>query len=130
MSRRSVPFWASGKPMNAANERYLLKVLDIVRQADRGDARSNRAALLTVSAGRTPFDFLRSRAFDEACARLGRRQRRRRIALGELDAHAQAERTPPSPETLIDAMNDPIHRDAGSSRAAGATRNTRRESKG
>ena len=130
VSRRSVHFWASGKPMNAANERYLLKVLDIVRQADRGDARSNRAALLTVSAGRTLFDLLRSRAFDEATARLGRGQRRRHIAPGELDAQAQAERTPPSPETLIDAMNDPIHRDAGSSRAVGATRNTRRESKG
>lgn len=130
VSRRSVHFWASGKPMNAANELYLLKVLDIVRQVDRGDARSNRAALLTVSTGRTPFDLLRSQAFDEARARLGRRQRRRRIVLGELDADAQAERTPPSPETLIDAMNDPIHRDPGSSRAAGAMRNTRRESKG
>lgn len=130
VSRRSVHFWASGKPMNTANELHLLKVLDIVRQADRGDARSNRAALLTVSAGHTPFDLLRSRAFDEASARLGRRQGRRHIAPGELDAPAQAERTPPSPKTLIDALNDPIHRDAGSSRAVGATRNTRRESKG
>ena len=58
VSRRSVHFWASGRAMNAANEQHLLKVLDIVRQADRGDARSNRAALLTVSAGHAPFEPL------------------------------------------------------------------------
>ena len=130
VSRRSVHFWASGRAMNAANEQHLLKVLDIMRQADRGDARSNRAALLMVSEGHAPFDLLMSRAFEEASARLGRRQRGRRVELGELDAQVRAGRTPPSPENLIDAMNDQVHRDAGSSRAVGATRNMRRESKG
>lgn len=130
VSRRSVHFWASGRSMNAANEQHLLKVLDIVRQADRGDARSNRAALLTVSAGNAPFDLLMSQAFDEASARLGRRQQGRRVELGELDAHARAERTPPPPENLIEAMNDRVHRDAGSGRAAGTARDMRRESTG
>ncbi len=130
VSRRSVHFWASGRPMNAANEQHLRKVLDIVRQADRGDARSNRAALLTVSAGNAPFDLLMSQAFDKASVRLGRRQQGRRVDLGELDAHARAERTPPPPGNLIDAMNDQVHRDVGSGRAAGTVRNMRRESTG
>ena len=130
VSRRSVHFWASGRSMNAANEQHLFRVLDIVRQADRGDARSNRAALLAVSAGHAPFDLLMSQAFDEAGARLGRRQQGRRVELGELDAHARAERTPPPPGDLIDAMNDQVHRDVGSGRAAGTARNMRRESTG
>ena len=116
--------------MNAANEQHLLKVLDIVRRADRGDARSNRAVLFTVSAGKAPFDLLRSRAFEEARARLGPGKRRRRIVRGELDAKARAERAPLPPEALIDAMNDPIHRDAGSSRAARVSRSMRRETSG
>ena len=130
VSRRSVHFWASGRSMNAANEQHLFKVLDIVRQADRGDARRNRAALLTVSAGNAPFDLLMSQAFDEASARLGRRQQGRGVELRELDAHARAERTPPPPGNLIDAMNDQVHRDVGSGRAAGTARNMRRESTG
>ncbi len=128
VSRRSVHFWASGKPMNSANERHLLKVLDIVREADQGDARSNRAALFTVSAGSAPFDLLTSQAFDEAAARLGRRQPGRRVERRELDADARAERTPPPPDGLIEAMNDQIHRDAGAGSAARTVRNMRRES--
>lgn len=130
VSRRSVHFWASGRPMNSANEQHLLKVLDIVREADRGDARSNRAALFTVSAGTSPFDLLKSQAFEEAGARLGRQGQGRRVELGELDADARAERRPPPPDRLIEAMNDRIHRDAGRGSAARTVRNMRRDTTG
>lgn len=130
VSRRSVHFWASGKPMNAANERRLRQVLGIVRQADRGDARSNRAVLFEASADGTPFDLLASKRFDEAGALLGRGPGSRRLTLRPLDAKAAAERAPLPPEALIDAMNDRIHRDVGRVRPARTVRNVRRESTG
>ena len=130
VSRRSVHFWASGKPMNAANEQHLLQVLDVVRQADRGDARSNRAALFEVAANGTPFELLARQRFEEARARLGRGPGRRRVQLGMLDAKASAERAPLPPEGLIDAMNDRVHHDVGRGRAARTARNTRRGSIG
>lgn len=116
--------------MNAVHEQRLFEILDIVRQADCGDARRNRAALFAVSAGKTPFDLLVAGTFMEARARLRRGKAGRRAGLGELDAHARAERTPPPPEDLIDAMNDQVHRDAGRGRAARTVRNLRRESTG
>ena len=128
VSRRSVHFWASGKPMNAANEQHLLQVLDVVRRADRGDARSNRAVLFEVSENGTPFDLLASKRFDEAGALLGRGPGRRRLTLRPLDAKAAAERAPLPPEALIDAMNDRIHRDVGRVRLARTVRNVPRES--
>ena len=130
VSRRSVHFWASGRPMNAVHERRLFEILDIVRQADHGDARRNRAALLAVSAGRAPFDLLVAGAFNEARARLGRGEADGRVEPGDLDASARAERTPLPPEDLIDAMNDTVHRDVGGGRAARTVRNLRRESTG
>ena len=123
VSRRCVHFWASGKPMNAANEQHLLQILDVVRQADRGDARGNRAVLFEVSAGRTPFDLLASKRFDEAGALLGRGPGSRRLTFRPLDAKAAAERAPLPPEALIDAMNDRVHRDVGSVRPARTVRN-------
>ena len=128
--RRSVRFWASGKPMNAANEQHLLRVLDVVRQADRGDARGNRAVLFEVSADGTPFDLLASKRFDEAGALLGRGPGRRRLTSRPLDAKAATERAPLPPEALIDAMNDRIHRDVGRVRPARTVRNGRRGSTG
>lgn len=128
VSRRSVHFWASGKPMNAANEQHLLRVIDIVRRADRGDARGNRAVLFEVSADGTPFDLLASKRFEEAEALIGRGPSSRRLTLRLLDAKAAAERAPLPPEALIDAMNDRIHRDVGCVRPARTARNVRRES--
>lgn len=122
----SVHSWASGGPMNAAAEEHLLKVLDIVRHADHGDTRSNRMALFTACAGKAPFDLLKSRAFDEASARLGRRPPPPRIKLRKLDARAQAERRPLPPGDLVDALNDRVHREIGGGRAASTVRKRRR----
>ncbi len=130
VSRRSVHFWASGKQMNVAHEQRLFEILDIVRQADRGEARRNRAALLSVTDGEAAVDLLAAGEFAEARARLGRGEARGRVEPEELDADARAERTPPPPDSLIEAMNDRIHRDAGRGGAARTVRNMRRESAG
>jgi len=126
VSRRSVHFWASGKPLNASNEQRLMEALDVVRAADRGDARSTRAALFEVRDGTTAFAFLTAERFEEARAILGTGIARARPALAELSAAAKAARKPLPPEDLVDAQHDRVHQDRGRSRAARTVRNTRR----
>jgi len=126
VSRRSVHFWASGKSLNAENETRLLQVLDVVRTADRGDARSTRSALLDVHDGTSAFDLLVEGRFDEARARLGVGAGRPRPVLGELSAEAKAARAPLPPEELVEAQHDRVHRDPGRARAARTVRNSRR----
>ncbi len=129
VSRRSVHFWASGKPLNATNERRLLRTLDIVKDADRGDARKNRSALFESSDGTTAFDLLVSQQFDDALAKLGRgrgRGRKERAQV-ELSASAKAARKPLPPEELVDAMQDRVHRDIGRGLAVRTARNKSRE---
>ncbi len=124
VSRRSVHFWASGKPLNAENETRLLQVLDIVRTADRGDARSTRSALLDVHEGSSAFDLLVKERFDEARARLGVGAGRTRPLLGDLSVDAKAARAPLRPEELVEAKHDRVHRDPGHARAARTVRNS------
>jgi len=126
VSRRSVHFWASGKPLNAENERRLLHVLDVVRAADRGAARVTRSALLEIRDGMSAFDLLVEERFDEARATLGVGPLRARPVLGKLSAEAKAARSPLPLEELVDAQHDRVHRDPGHARAARTVRNSRR----
>ena len=126
VSRRSVHFWASGRPLKAVNEQRVRGVLDVVREADRGDARSNRTVLFEIAEGGTPFDLLALQRFDEARALLGPGPGRRHVKLGELDDAAKAERKPLPPAELIDALNDGVHHDVGQGRPARTVRNARR----
>ena len=130
VTRRSVHFWASGKPLNAMNEQRLLQVLEVVRWADRGDARSNRSAMFEVCDDNTPFDLLAAGKFDTAKNLLGPGPRRRRIELGQLSHAAKADRRPPPPEELIDAVHDDVRHDVGRGRAARTVRNKLRGSAG
>jgi hypothetical protein len=126
VSRRSVHFWASGKPLNAGNEQRLMQVLEVVRAANRGDARSTRAAFFEVKEGTTAFALLAAERFEEARAILGVGAARPRPALAELSAAAKAARKPLPPEDLVDAQHDRVHRDRGRARAARTLRNKRR----
>jgi len=59
VSRRSLHFWASGKPMAPSNEEHLQRLLAVFRKIDRGSASANRTALLGVREdGSLPFDLL------------------------------------------------------------------------
>lgn len=128
VSRRSVHFWASGKPLNSTNEERLMRVLDVVRNADRGSARATRAALLDASDGTTPFDMLAAQRFEEARTALGQGLGRVAPALAELSAAAKAECRPLPPEELFDAKSERVHREPGRARAAQTVRNERRGS--
>ena len=126
VSRRSVHFWASGKPLNATNHQRLMRVLDVVRGADRGTARSTRAALLDAREGTTAFELLADQRFREACVALGRGRTRLVPVLTQLSAAARAARKPLPPDELYDAKSDRVHQEPGRARAARTARGQRR----
>lgn len=126
VSPQCIHAWASGRAPDAGTQQHVLGLLDVIRHADRGDAQSNRTALFEVTDAGTPFDLLASKRFEEARALLGRGMGRRRPKLTELDDANNAERRPPPPEELIDALNDRVHEDLGNGRAACTVRNRRR----
>ena len=125
VSHRSVHFWASGKPLNATNHQRLMRVLDVVRDADRGTARSTRAALLDAREGTTPFEMLADQRFREARVALGRGRSRLVPALTPLSAAAQSARKPLPPDELYDATSDRVHQEPGRARAARTARGQR-----
>ncbi len=128
VSRRSVHYWASGKPLNADNQERLTRVLEIVRTAYRGSARGTRAALLDAREGTTPLDMLAAQRFDDARLALGQGHARHVPALAGLSTEARDARKPLPPEELYDAKSDRVHREPGRARAARTVRNTRRGS--
>ena len=126
VSRRSVHFWASGKPLNATNHQRLMRVLDVVRGADRGTARSTRAALLDAREGTTAFELLADQRFREARVVLGRGRASLVPVLTQLSAAAWAARKPLPLDELYDAKSDRVHQEPGRARAARTARGQRR----
>lgn len=123
VARRSVHFWASGKPLNATNEERLGRFLSVIRSIDRGTARETRAALMTaLSDGTIPFDLLAADRFGEALVRLGLGTQSAIPSLPPLSAAARASRVPVSPEDRVGALHDPVHHDVGRARAAKSVR--------
>lgn len=122
VSRRSVHFWASGKPLNSRNERRLARVLEVVETADRGTARATRAALLETRGELSALSLLTEEQYGEARELLGGGTPHQKPALTQLSAAAKAARKPLRPEELIDARNERVHRDHGQARPARTVR--------
>jgi len=127
VSRRSLHFWASGQSLNASNEDHLRRTLMALTQADRGTARANRQMLMEGRAGVLPLDLLREHNYKEFLHRVGQGAGRSKLHLQPLSQTARNARKPLPPEQLIDAHQDPIHRDVGRGRAAHTKRKPRRE---
>lgn len=126
VSRRSVHFWASGKPMAPTNEEHLQRVLAVVRKIDRGSVGANRTVLLgACQDGSIPFDLLIARDYDRVLTLLGR-GKARRASLPKLSQEARAARTPRPPEELVDALQDGIHPTSGRLLTARPIKATRR----
>ena len=122
VSRRSLHFWASGKAMTQSNEEHLQRLLAVVRKVDRGSASANRAALLAVREdGSIPFDLLASQQYGRVAELLGSGEFRR-LDVPRPSAEAMAARTPRPPEELVGALQDRIHREMGTARAAKSVR--------
>jgi DNA-binding transcriptional regulator YiaG len=127
VSRRSLHFWASGKPMLPRNEEHLQRLLSVVRKIDRGSASANRAALLGVrDDGSLPFDLLADGDYERVLSLLGQGETRKR-APPRLSETARTARGPRPPEELVGALQDRIHPTSGRLRAAKAISATRRK---
>lgn len=113
LNRRSLHFWASGKPMTPGNEEHLQRILAVVRKVDRGSASANRAMLLGVRGdGILPFDVLAAGDYERVLSLLGTGGRRR-ASPPRLSDEARAARAPRPPEELVDALHDRIHPASG-----------------
>lgn len=122
VSRRSLHFWAAGKPMAPSNEEHLQRLLAVVRKVDRGSASANRAMLLGVREdGTLPFDLLAAGEYERAFSLLGPGEARR-VSPSKLSPEVRAARAPRPPEELVGALQDRIHRDSGTARAAKSVR--------
>lgn len=114
---RSVHFWASGKPLNAAHEERLGRVLAVIRQIDQGQARATRVALMTAASdGVMPFDLLMTDRFAEVTERLGASPPQPMPPRPPLAEGARAARRPPPPNEHVGALHDTVHREIGQSR--------------
>lgn len=122
VSVRTMHFWASGKALNADNERRLFRVLDVVRSGDQGSARKNRAALLVSEANISALELLRDGRFEEAQARVQVETPATRHLGPKLSPSERAKFTPPPPAELMGALHEPIHQSTGRSRAARSVR--------
>jgi len=129
VARRSLHFWASGKPMNAPNEEHLHRLLAVLRRADRGTATENRAVLLREYDGMIPIDLLAERKYDRFLELVGEGHCRRRIELTPLSQEALEARKPLPPWVQMDSCQDRIHREVGRGRGARTARSKRRERK-
>lgn len=127
VSRRSLHFWASGKPMSPSNEEHLQRVLAVVRKIDRGAPSANRTALLGVREdGSIPFDLLVAGDYERALSLLGPGDARR-ASPPKLSEEARAARAPRPPEELVGALQDRIHPTSGRLLAAKPIATTRRK---
>lgn len=127
VSRRSLHFWASGKPMAPSNEEHLQRVLAAVRKIDRGAASANRTALLGVREnGSIPFDLLVAGDYEAFVSLLGAGEVRR-LPPPKLSEEARAARAPRPPEELVGALQDRIHPTSGRLLAAKPIATTRRK---
>jgi DNA-binding transcriptional regulator YiaG len=119
VSRRSLHFWASGKPLSAQNEERLHRTLALLKHVDRGNADENRQLLLTPIDNReTPLELLAKGEFEAILEALGPGSGTRAPSRTPLSASAWEARLPPKPEQLVDALQDSIHRDPSDVRVA------------
>lgn len=117
VARRSVHFWASGKPLSAPNEEQLRRTLWVVRGADRGSASANRARLLEPGRdGRNPYELLAEARYEEARKLLGPGNGEPSRPLAEIEDREHEQRRPDPVERRVGALHDPVHREAGTVR--------------
>ena len=123
VSRRSLHFWASGQPLSRFNEENLNRLLGTIRYINRGSASMNRKLLLSPSRdGRLFLDLLIAGEHEQVKQILGTGNAPTKPQLVPLSEDASMSRMPLPPEILVDALQEPIHREVGRSRPARAAR--------
>ena len=114
ITRRSLHFWASGKPLTPAHEERLHRLLATVRRLDRGSAHANRTLLLGVQAdGCIPFDLLVAGQYEPVLALLGPGHAPARPHPAALTVDARVARAPHAPEDVAGSLPDRVHTEVG-----------------
>lgn len=123
VSRRSLHFWASGKQLSSSNEEDLYRLVEVFRYINRGNADINRQALISAQEnGQIPFALLKERRYEETKKLLGQGKARPKPQLKPLSKEASLLRTPPPPDELVGATNEPVHQEVGRTRKAKSMR--------
>lgn len=123
VSRRSLHFWASGKPLSPFNEEHLRRLLGTIRYINRGSSDINRSALLQPQQGSViPLDLLIAGKYEEVKRLLGEGKAVEKPKLKPLSPDSMASRLPLPPDELVGALQDSIHQEVGRSRPAKTTR--------
>ena len=133
VSRRTIHHWVSGGRIHTKNQDHLWKVLDILRQIDRGFADRNRSLLLQVKDGTSIFDLLKNGEYDRAFRMAGPGPGRPKLPRGELSPEEKALRKPLPPDVLAGALQDTVHLPYGKKpkpAIAGKIRKGRKRKKG
>jgi len=105
VSRRSLHFWASGKPLSTLNEEHLQRLLSTLRTIDRGNASENRSLLFSaLPDGAIPYDLLVAKQYEEVIDLIGPGTERPRTAA--LSNYNHDFRTPRRPHELVGALQD------------------------
>lgn len=114
VSRRTLHFWASGKPMASSNEEHLQRVVAVVRRVDRGSASENRSLLLGPREdGNVPLELLAAGDYERVVTLLGPGEGRGAAPVAQLSVEARAARAPRPPAELVSALHDRIHPTSG-----------------
>ncbi len=123
VSRRSVHFWASGQPLAVAHEEELNRILDAVQYISLGSASLNRSLLMGLgNDGRSYLELLAAGEYAQVKRLLGAGNAHTKPQLAPLAPAAAAARIPANPADLVDALQDPIHREVGKSKLAKSVR--------
>lgn len=111
VSRRSVHFWASGKPMKPGHEEHLRRLVAVIWRIDRGSALRNRQVLFNASEGgeSLPFDLLSAGRYEQAEAIMGPGCEAPRMSPSAHSRFAPDDRAPRPPAELVDTLPDDVH---------------------
>ena len=126
VSRRSLHFWASGQPLSRFNEEQLNRLLGTIQYIDRGSASLNRSLLLKPD--NPLFDLLVAGRYEEFKQLAGVGNAPQKLQSGSLSEDVYSARMPQNPADLVDALQDPVHREVGQSRPARTARSRKNSS--
>lgn len=130
VSRRSLHFWASGQPISRFNEESLHRLLSTLRYINRGSANINRHTLLKPCRnGQIPFDLLVAGRYEDVKILLGYGNAPEKMQLTPIDGSERVLRKPQKPDELIDALQDPVHKDISCSHPVRSARIIKRDRK-
>jgi transcriptional regulator with XRE-family HTH domain len=122
VTRRTLHFWASGKPVNGPNEERLRRVLAALRSTDRGTAAGNRSLLLQERGGAVPFDLLARGEYGAFIRLVTAGPGRHDTKPTPLSRNARKARKPAPPDQLVGALQDGVHAGTGKARPGRAVK--------